>query len=334
MLDVFSGVVIDRRDQANNVQQTIKVPCVYASKTRLLKSLQNRDKTLPLPVMAISIAGVARDASRVHSTHDGLMKQDGGGGQYDYLKNTPVPIVIKYNLNIVTSGKHQLDMDQLISNWLVFMNPDIYVVIPHPVQKGKKLKCQVVWDGTVGLTYPEEIEKTIGDVVTASTSFDFRTWMFPGMDFDENMGHRIKRINFTPNINYGDDGIGNLNAFYSCPYSMSLDNFTDNIICGLIKSPNFDWLPISGGVSGYFYSQISACLSGLTLGVNLSGDNICFLTTENPNELLVVSERCYLPDGTAAIGLDGYISYYNSLITGELSGAETSGLTPIPPLSG
>lgn len=330
ILDVFSGIVIDRRDQANNVQQNFTVQCVYASKTRLLKSLQDRGKTMQLPIMAISIAGVARDAARVHSIHDGLVKQSGGGGSsYDYLKNTPVPITIKYNLNIL--AKRQLDMDQIISNWLVFMNPDIYVVIPHPVRKGQMLKCQIVWDGALSMTYPEEIGKDIGETVAAQTSFDFRTWMFPGMDYDDDNNHRIKRINFTPNICYGDDGVGALNAFYPCPYSMDMSDYTKNIVCGLIKTPNFDWLPISGGVSGYFYNQISGALTGLTLGVNLSGDNLCFLTTENPNELLVVSERCYLPEGTAAIGLDGYISYYNSMITGELSGCpEMSGLTPIP----
>ena len=75
----------------------------------------------------------------------------------------------------------------------------------------------------------------------------------------------IKRINFSPNmVSIGDDAYG-LDRWYDVPRSISMDDFKDNVIQGLIKADrtrdNWDLLRLSGGLSGYF-SDVSALVTG------------------------------------------------------------------------
>ena len=332
MLDVFNDIVIDRRDKDNHVQQLITVPCVYGSRSRILKSLENRNNTVQLPLVCISISGLRRDNSRVHSIHDGLLRKS-GSSSFSYLENTPVPINITYTMTILT--KFQEDMDQILSNWLVWFNPDIYVVIPHPVIPGENLKCQIVSDGNIPVVYPEELDKNSPVRVVATTTFEFRTWLFPGLDGDKYEGKIIKRINFTGALSFDTDGIGRLNGFYAVPNSMSLDAYKENIILGLIKPPNWDVWQISGGLAGLWH-DVSGIVSGTNIDDIVIGDpsNACYLTVsgEDLSGILLITDRCYLPSNMEGLTVYDYVDYYNSVYnpSGELygyNGAYGYGLT-------
>jgi hypothetical protein len=60
VLDVFDDIYIDRRTVDNVVQKLIKVPCVYGSRSRILKSLENRGNTLKIPLVCINISSITR----------------------------------------------------------------------------------------------------------------------------------------------------------------------------------------------------------------------------------------------------------------------------------
>lgn len=320
MLDLFNNIVISRFQQDSVEQQNFTVPCLYASRSRILKSLENRNKTLELPLLHLTMSGISRDSTRAMSLHDGILTQR-DGQSYNFLKNTPVPINIQYTLGIIT--KFHEDMDQILTNFVPFFNPSVYVVIPHPIQSGKKLKCQVVWNGEVAVEFPDEIDKNTPSRITATTSFTLKAWIFPGRSLDVDDGHYIKRINFNPCIQY-ESGIGRLGAWYAVPEydkstdsNVTFDSYLNDIICGYIKFPYFDFLQISAGVSGYWH-DISGTCSGLQIDQHIT-DDPCYMVTDEGG-LLVVSERCYISQGMAAIGLDGYVDYYLSTVSGDLSG--------------
>lgn len=322
VLDVFNEIKIDRRSPANDIQQIITVPCLYASRSRILKSLENRDNTVKLPLICVSITGLSRDVSRVHSIHNGLLYQHDNAA-YQIKRNTPVPINIGYSVTIIT--KFQEDMDQLIGNWAVWFNPDIYVVTPHPIIASETLKSQIVWNGSIATTYPEEIDKNSPIRVVSTTNFEYRTWMFPGIGNDDFEGPIIKRINFTGMLSYDTDGIGRLNGFYPVPSNMEMSAFTENIILGLVKPPYWDVWQISGGLSGLWH-DISGIVTGSYIDEIISGnaENACYLTVTGDNfrGLLLITDRCYLPSNMENLTVQDYISYYNSIYdtSGDLYG--------------
>jgi hypothetical protein len=321
VLDVLNDIIIDRRNPAGDVQQLISVPCVYGSRSRILKSLENRDKNVKLPLLVLNMSGISKDIQRVHSTHDGLLYQD--SSTYNYLKNTPVPVNISYTIDVIT--KFQQDMDMIISNFIPFFNPDIYVVIPHPVNANQNLKVQFVWDGNINLELPEAVGKNESARIIASTSFIVKTWIFPGMDTDSGDGNLIKRINFNPSIGYDENGIGRLQGWYAVPTydyetgygEYSFNKFMSGIICGYVAPRYSDQLQISAGISGYWH-DISGMCTGDTLGINISGDPSYLTTTEGG--LLFVSDHNYISEGMSEMSLQDYVDYYNSTISGELSG--------------
>ena len=153
LIDVFNNIVIDRRDRQDNVQKRIAVPCLYGTRSRILKSSENRGKTLKPPIIAISITNISRDTARVHSVNDELRLEI--PGHTDIKCKVGVPVNIDYKFSVVT--KFQEDMDQIYGNFVPFMNPDIYVVWPHPNGLGN-IKTQIIWQGDFSIEYPEEID--------------------------------------------------------------------------------------------------------------------------------------------------------------------------------
>lgn len=306
MLDLFNDIVIDRRTPNNTVQKTFKVNCLYESRSRILKQIENRSNTMSLPLISISIGSISRDTSRVFDIHNGLVSQT--GSTYDYLENTPVPINITYNVTVYT--KYTQDMEQILSNWIVFFNPDVYIVIPNPVTKDK-LKIQVVWDGNVNINFNDEVSKEETQIITSSSSFTVKTYMFPGTT-TKSTGKIIEKINFTPNIIYDERGTGYLNSFYSVPNNISFDTFQENVVCGMIKT-GFDWLPVSGDVSGYFYPEISARLTGSSITPELTSNRFSYLYDSGEDQILIVANS-RMPEGTASVDYNGWSNYPSEYI--------------------
>ena len=296
VLDVFNNIVIDRRNQSG-VQKLIHVPCVYGNRSRILKSMENADKTLKPPLIVITKGSLTRDTLRVADTNNGLLFQS-GVGDYDVLKNRPNPMNIEFELSIVT--KYEDDMDQIISNFIPMLTPDLYVVWPNPKQIGKNLKSQVVWDGSINYEYPTDIGETDPYRIIVTTNFTYKTWIFPGLGQDPDDGPLIHKINFCPNLLSIGDGNYGLDKWYDVPMSMTLDEYQDKIVCGLIKMdqtrPNWDWLPcsISGQPSGYppsgsNYPDISALIAECCPGSGeVSG---CLSYCVDGNDIIVLCDK-------------------------------------------
>ena len=345
LLDFFNDIVIDRRTGDDAISQTISVPCVYGNRGRLLKSLENGDKTLSVPLIVLSLMGVSRDTERVNDLNTEILDQP-ASGPFDQSRTKPVPININFELSLV--AKYQQDVDQLISNFSVFSNPDFFLVLKHPKEPEWKLKAQVVWDGSITMDYPREIQSNEPYRCTATTTFVMKTWLFPGMDADYRVGPLIHKINFCPRLfEVGDDGYM-LDRWYDVPHSMSFDAFTQNVICGLIKPDperigtsadfysrdNYDFLRISGGydtsgafvgVSGY-WQDVSGVFDYAPSGSHVSyvtGD-LCYLQTQEGYTLLYAATAPWIKmtPGLAAV------DYLNICVSADVSGSTSGGCLP------
>jgi len=243
IIDTFNDIVIDRRTSTDEIEKLIRIPCIYGQRSRILKSQENKNKTIKLPLMCISILSVARDVSRVHSVNDALFFSP--DTRYDAEQNIAVPINIGYRLSIVT--KFQEDMDQIISNFAVNMNPDIYVVWPSPKGNGN-VKSQIVWDGSLSITYPEEINETTPSRIFADTQLIYKTWLFPGIGSSTEAVGRIKYINWKDPSNPDSGTAGNIYGWYDVRQIDDFNRYLDSISAGEIKAPNFDVWQLSGDI--------------------------------------------------------------------------------------
>jgi len=344
ILDVFDNITITRTAEigGNPVQKTINVPCVYGPRSRIFKSLENRDKTLKLPISAVSMIGFSWDASRTHSVNSVMEFQDGSAGGINLMHNVATPITITYELGVV--AKYMSDLEQILSNFIAIMNPDIYVTWPSPAGNGN-LKTHIVWDGNMNIQNAEDISAQNPWRVAASTRFVLKTWIFPGTEpYDSGLDKRIKKINFcdayepdyfpveNDQVTPADPSAVSLPVVFSRWYdnrlfTQSMDEFYDMIKRGQIQAPNYDQLKILDELSGsYWLDNIYAILSGDIYDFGTSGDLSALIENEHSPDLIVTTIRddgsFFTPETLQTSGNWG--SIWRRMLSGDLSCIQTA----------
>jgi len=188
-LAAFNNVVIDRFEGKNRLKgQKIQVRYVYAPKQRVLYDLINPGQNLVLPVVAITLESVSRDESRVFSKNSGILTPstltDRSVRDNTPFFKTPVPVNLSVSMSILT--KNQLDMDQILGNFIPYNNP--YIIISWKIPSKftpnytQEIRTEVLWDGNIRLTYPVEINNNQKAQIIADTSFTIKGWLFPYED--------------------------------------------------------------------------------------------------------------------------------------------------------
>jgi hypothetical protein len=82
--------------------------------------------------------------------------------------------------------KNQLDMDQILGNFIPYNNP--YIIISWKIPSDftpnytQEIRTEVMWDGNISLNYPVEINNTQKAQIIADTSFTIKGWLFPYVD--------------------------------------------------------------------------------------------------------------------------------------------------------
>jgi hypothetical protein len=200
-LAAFNNVVINRYvDKTREEGQKIQVRYVYAPKQRVLYDLINPAQNLILPVVAITINNISRDNNRVFSKNTGFISPSTKLGnllpETPYYK-TPVPVNLSINMSIL--AKNQLDMDQILGNFIPYNNP--YIIIAWKVPEKftgytQEIRTEVLWDGNISLNYPVEVNNSQKAQIIAETTFTIKGWLFPYHD-----GEKLKNI-FTVNADF------------------------------------------------------------------------------------------------------------------------------------
>lgn len=189
----FNDVTINRYNKSKGIVDKIQVRYVYSPKARVLHDLINKSQHITLPVVAVSVNSIDRDESRVFNKIFGQYDTTGSGTTTNFLPS-PIPINIGIKMSILT--RYQTDMDQIISNFIPYNNP--YVVISWKVPTSlsstlKEIRSEVLWNGSITVDYPNELQPNQPARVAADTSFTIKGWIFPGRQITE--GKNILYIN-------------------------------------------------------------------------------------------------------------------------------------------
>jgi hypothetical protein len=323
VLDVFNDVIIDRRDATGTVQKLIKVPCVYGNRTRILKSLENYNKTLKIPMFVLSQEGHNRDNTRVHSVNEVLGKTV--TGHFDIRQIIANPINMNFTLSMI--AKYQEDIDQMVTNWVPFFNPSIYISWPNPSGNGN-IKAPLTWDGDINIEYPVDIDETEPYRIIAEATFVLKMWIYPGMwdgengELDEPLIYNINLCNGTHPISGCVTG-SSLQGFYDVPMAMDMDEYCQNAADGLIELPHFDVFPISGGVEGSCFQSVCGEISGRIYNPKCYEDLIFLIeNVDNPELELIADAHGYAYPGWLSKPMqmvDGE-PIWRSMLIGSLSG--------------
>lgn len=208
IVNVFNDIIIDRRKHNikdyskplsfdDVVQQEIEIPCVLGDRSIILKSLENEPGRYKLPLIILQNKALKTDTDRMCDLHaDVFYQQDSSFGKldskhhlysaYDISKRRAQPVIIDYDLTIIT--KYKEDLDQIISNWIVHFRPDIYFKWWHPKNKTEPLTSQLTWAHNLSFDLPIEYNPQNIFTYKSTTSFSFKTWIFPGMNLDRSDG--------------------------------------------------------------------------------------------------------------------------------------------------
>jgi hypothetical protein len=187
-VNAFDNIVIKRFDKNKVSKNSVQVRYVYSPKQRVMYDLVNKAQNLTVPVVAVSIASVARDENRVFNKIGGFYyaqsTQDISQTNKSNFYKTPVPVNITINMSILT--KFQTDMDQIISNFVPYNNP--YIIISWKVPEDlavnanfalpQEIRSEVLWNGNLNLSYPTDINASEKYRIVADTSFTIKGWLF------------------------------------------------------------------------------------------------------------------------------------------------------------
>jgi hypothetical protein len=185
-LAAFDDTVIKRyENNTRTSSQKIQVRYVYAPKQRVLQDLINPGQNITLPVVSVSLNSVQRDNERVFNKNAGflnpLINNDFNRAPTTNYYRSPVPVNLGITMSILT--KNQLDMDQILSNFISFSNPYIVISWKLPAtfspEYTQEIRTEVLWSGDVSLTYPVELNNTQKTQVIADTNFTIKGWIFP-----------------------------------------------------------------------------------------------------------------------------------------------------------
>jgi len=192
--NAFDSIVIGRYNKNREQKDRIFVRYLYAPKQRVLYDIVNKAKTITLPVVAINVASISRDNERVFNKLPDVNSFYFGNDNVSNKYNAPTPVNIDISFSIIT--RYQLDMDQILSNFIPYNNP--YIIISWPVPAGltnlsekQEIRSEVLWSGNIDMSYPIELNASDKARVTADTTFTIKGWIFPAAENDVSNIYRV-----------------------------------------------------------------------------------------------------------------------------------------------
>jgi hypothetical protein len=80
-------------------------------------------------------------------------------------------------------ARYQSDMDQILTNFVPFNNP--YIILSWTVPKEfnlpytQEIRSEVLWNGTINMSYPTDINGNQKAQIIADTGFTIKGFLFP-----------------------------------------------------------------------------------------------------------------------------------------------------------
>lgn len=224
----FDDIVIKRYNVNRKVEDRISVRYVYSPKQRVLYDIINTGQNMTLPAVAVTINSITRDNNRVFNKLDGFLYSTGSNKKSAVLR-APVPININVSMSIIT--RFQTDMDQILSNFVPYTNPYIIISWKNPSELGlpttQEIRCEVLWDDNIVITYPTDLNGETKPRVVADTSFVIKGWLF------KETLPAINNIYYIENNFYAENDITSYNEMsgntYTYPASTGLYSESETV---------------------------------------------------------------------------------------------------------
>lgn len=179
-VSAFDDTFLYRYDaKTREAKERIDVRYIAGPKHRVLHDLNDRAKTLSLPVVTIEQTGYSKDLPRVFNKNK-KFKYEGDDGVV-YTVPAPVPVNLDVKLSVICKFKE--DLDQIIQNFTTHCNPYIIVSWKEPEKFGlpflNEIRTEIQWGGDVSLEYPNNINSDDKWRIMADTTFTIKGWVFP-----------------------------------------------------------------------------------------------------------------------------------------------------------
>jgi hypothetical protein len=176
--------IVKRYNANKEPKDQIKARFVYSPKQRVLLDLLDKAQNIQLPVVAVYVTGINWDQSRVFNKIQGTyFSTPGDNNSYKQKIQQPLPIDLNIGVTILT--RYQLDCDQLISNIIVNSNPYFILSWRIPGVPDQEIRSPVLWNGSVNIQYPQDINSSTVARVQADLSFTIKGWLFKSPKADE-----------------------------------------------------------------------------------------------------------------------------------------------------
>lgn len=206
----MDDVVISRFNKQREEKERIKVRYIHAPKERVLYDLVNKAQNITLPVISVSITSIQRDESRVFNKIDGFFEPVSRNTQNRLTARISMPVPVNLSVAVSIIANYQTDLEQILSNFVPYSNPYIIISWKTPqafrVQNIEEIRSEVLWDGSISLEYPTEIESGAKARFAANTNFTIKGWIFPAAmdDFYKNIYFIDNNFRLTDkfNLNY------------------------------------------------------------------------------------------------------------------------------------
>jgi len=300
----FDNIVINRYNVNKKIEDKISVRYLYSPKQRVLYDIINPAQNITLPCVAVTIGGIERDNTRVFNKLDGFYYSSNSNSSSAIMRS-PVPINIVVNMSIIT--RFQKDMDQILSNFIPYSNPYVVISWKIPSEFGlpteQEIRTEVLWNGSMTMEYPVDLNGTTKPRVTADTSFTIKGWLFK-----ENNNLAAGNIYYVDNNFYLRDTITTYEQ-------MSQDTYTFPPSSGLVNNVEVESVSGSPWITNMYYNGILVdnnvtITDSITATILLEGYNFKLM-----DGLLLSSNNVTLFSNLTSISIEGTL---NTTITGQL----------------
>lgn len=207
----MDDVVISRYNKQREEKERIKVRYIHAPKERVLYDLVNKAQNITLPVISVSITSIQRDESRVFNKIDGFFEPVARNTQNRLTARISMPVPVNLSVAVSIIANYQTDLEQILSNFVPYSNPYIIISWKTPeefqVQNIEEIRSEVLWDGSISLEYPTDIDSGTKARFAANTSFTIKGWIFPAAmdDLYKNIYFIDSNFRLTDKFNFNYD---------------------------------------------------------------------------------------------------------------------------------
>ena len=183
-VSAFDEAFVYRYDARNREpKEKIEVRYVHGPKHRVLHDLNDRAKTLTLPVVTIEQTNVSRDSTRLFNKNKHFYHQ---GKDEKSLSKIPTPIPVNIELAVSVICYFKEDLDQILQNFITNCNPYIIVSWKTPEDFElpflEEIRTEIQWSGDAPITNPKDLSPDVKWRISADTNFTIKGWLFKSID--------------------------------------------------------------------------------------------------------------------------------------------------------